>query len=189
MSIAIGFELAEPTTEAIASLREHLSRVARSRGWAMQERPDDVLVIRPSELCEPIRIPTTVEDELVVSVKTQLAGPTLHLELRDLFSELAHLAPNLQVVDDADGSFGPDLAAAFHDSHLLVLQRARQLGGKAFVWLPDGSLADVVTTTDSQRRAGRDQILYSLKAVGLLVLAFGLLIGGIFVWAWYRGLL
>jgi hypothetical protein len=189
LSIAIGFELAGPTAEAMASLREHLSRVARSRGWAVQVDPDDVLVVRPSERCEPIRLPAAVEDGLIVSVKTQLAGPAVHLEIRDLFSALASLAPDLEVVDDVEGIVGPDLAAAFRDSRQLVLQRARQVGGKAFVWLPDGSLADVVATADSQRRANRNQIFYSLKAVGLLVLAFGLLIGGIFAWAWHRGLL
>ncbi len=189
MSIAIGFEVAEPTAESLARVREHLSSAARSRGWAIESRPDDGLVIRPSDLCEPIRIPSTVGSALVVAVKTQLAGPALHLELRELFNSLCPLAPGLQVVDDVEGCSGSDLAIAFRDGHQLVFERARQLGGKAFVWLPNGSLADVVTTADSQRLARREQILYSLKAVGLLVLAFGLLIGGIFAWAWYRGLL
>jgi hypothetical protein len=186
LSIAIGFVVEQPSAASVAAIREALSAAALERGWPTSTRDGGILEIKPPDPCEPIRVPARPETQLVVSSKTQLAGPAVHLELRKVFAALSTIESRLQVVDDAEGLEGVKLDRAFRETHRLVIQRARYLGGQAFVWLPDGLLADILSNPEAARRA---HYLFAIKAVGIVILFFVLLIGGMFAWASYRGLL
>ena len=147
MGVTIHYEGKASSAEHVGDILAMAAAYATDHGWAASAR-DHGLVLVPHDLCEPLEL--SFSDVVLVPswVKTQFAGPDVHVAVVDLFRRLAPSFCKLQVGDDAQYWESGDLEVlkdAFDQVEEGLAAALQEPDSSGPYRLPSGRIVDVLT--------------------------------------------
>jgi hypothetical protein len=147
MGVTIHYEGKAPDAESVRGILSAAAAYAAERGWAATAR-EHGLVLTPRGLCEPLELCFNGTHLAPSWVKTQFAGPDVHIAVVGLFRMLAPRFRDFVVEDDAQywetGNL-ESLKDAFDQVEQGLVAALEEPDSSGPYRLPSGRIVDVVT--------------------------------------------
>lgn len=147
MGVTIHYEGKISSADDVGGILSEAADYARDHGWAAAVREHGV-VLAPHSMCEPIELSFYGTDLASSWVKTQFAGPDVHVAVVGLFRRLLPRFRELVVEDDAQywETGDPDtLRDAFDQVEQGIAAALEEPDSSGPYRLPSGRIVDVVT--------------------------------------------
>jgi len=151
MGISIAYSLTLRHPEDIASLLAAARAFALESSWRVQPVVAGLL-LDPGHECEAILLSPGPDGRIADNVKTQFAGPAVHVQVVSLLDRLQPLVASLEIVDDSEYWHTRDLSQlheVFETEAALIASARQRLPGssvlRAFAyWLRVAGLCSAV---------------------------------------------
>ena len=104
MGVTIHYNGTLANTEEAEALLKHASALAAKLNWDFEivDTPNPRIAIFPHPNCEPLTFDPNENGLLENWVKTQFAGPEIHMQIVDFLAQMAPYFENLVVEDEAE---------------------------------------------------------------------------------------
>lgn len=147
MGVTIHYEGKAASSEDVAAILAEAAGYAAEHGWAAVVRANAV-VLTPHGACEPLELGFDGTELASSWVKTQFAGPDVHVAVVGLFRRLAPRFQALAVEDDGgywETEDRESLEDAFDQVERALVAALAEPDSSGPYRLPSGRIVDVVT--------------------------------------------
>lgn len=147
MGVTIHYQGRAASAAEVARILSAAVEYAREQGWSSSWR-DGGVVLSPHPLSEPIELKFFGTDLSPSYVKTQFAGPDVHVAVAGMFRQLLPCFHELLIDDEGrfwETGSREDLLAALKEVDQLLLAALGERDTSGPYRLPSGRIVDVLT--------------------------------------------